>query len=109
MDPEGSEGITLLYKIKPGSCSKSFGIHVAELAHFPLQVVAMAKRKLEELEHDTERQGERSPSRSLWTISRLKELSARMNSVRQGQSADSVQFLNTFRNTVREITGRDVD
>ncbi|CUG15657.1 mismatch repair protein, putative [Bodo saltans] len=43
-------GLRFTYQLEPGPCERSYGIHVAELAKLPAEVVAEAKRKADELE-----------------------------------------------------------
>ena len=47
---EGPSGIVFLHKIAPGSTDKSYGIHVAQLAGIPEEVLTRAQQVLAELE-----------------------------------------------------------
>ncbi|KAG2424130.1 hypothetical protein HXX76_014804 [Chlamydomonas incerta] len=49
IDP-ATHKLTMLYAIRPGACDQSFGVHVAESAGFPPQVIAMANERLKQLE-----------------------------------------------------------
>jgi DNA mismatch repair protein MSH2 len=48
---KGSQGLTFLYKVRPGPCLESFGIQVAEMAHVPRAVIEDAKKRARELEN----------------------------------------------------------
>ena len=45
-----SRRLTMLYALRPGACAQSFGIHCAEFARFPAEVLAAARAKAAELE-----------------------------------------------------------
>jgi DNA mismatch repair protein MutS len=47
---EGDDGILFLHKIAPGSADKSYGIHVAQRAGVPAEVLTRAREVLAELE-----------------------------------------------------------
>ena len=46
---EVGSNIVFLHQVKPGAASKSYGLHVAQLAGVPLEVVQQAQQKLRQL------------------------------------------------------------
>ena len=44
------EQLMFLYEVRRGSCDRSFGVHVARLAHFPAAIVREAEKHVKQLD-----------------------------------------------------------
>lgn len=51
---DNDEMLTFLYKLKSGTCPKSYGFHAARLAGIPTSVTKLAKSKANELEQNND-------------------------------------------------------
>lgn len=54
----GRNGVTMTFKVVPGACERSFGIHVARMAGFPDVVLKMAQIVAKDLESSPSRSGD---------------------------------------------------
>lgn len=95
---QGDE-FTLLYRVRPGVVTKSFGLHVAKLARFPMALLARAQRTYEEFEdHVGKLDGYDEPE----AVAVYERVQAEIAAVRVGDDASVEAFMERVREMTRQ-------
>ncbi len=99
---EGEDGIVFLHKVAPGSADKSYGIHVAQRAGVPEEVLARAREVLAELEkHHLE-----TPDRPGAKVRRPKVVQASLFANSEDPVLQELKALDLSRTAPEEVVAR---